>query len=432
MSVQAYDPLADQRTPEGPQFDVFLAGTVFLDIVFTGLAAMPAAGTEVWAEGMGSCPGGIANLAIATSRLGLRTSLAAAFGDDDYGDFCWRTLAEQESVDLSRSRRFEHWHSPVTVSMAVDRDRSMVTHGHPAPMSASEMIGSPPRSRAVIVALSAEEPLGESGDACSWAELAHRNGALIFADVGWDPSGAWSPALLDQLSACHAFMPNAVEAMAYTGADTPRDALYALADRVPLAVVTDGANGAMAIDSMTGEEAYVPAPRVTALDPTGAGDVFGAGIVLGTLCRWPLADRLAFAGLCAGLAVQQFGGSLAAPGWGDIADWWHEARAAAGQRGAYAASLARRYAFLDRLVPAVPIGAVRRAAATIARYADLEVAPPTSGTAPARPADSGGPQKQPGDTAPHDPRAVPGVAASPGASGEPEDPQPPRVPAQKE
>lgn len=322
---------------------------------------------------------GIANLAIATSRLGLRTSLAAAFGDDDYGDFCWRTLERQEAVDLSRSRRFEHWHSPVTVSMAVDRDRSMVTHGHPAPMTASEMIGSPPRSRAVIVSLSAEEPLGEPGSACNWAELAHREGSLIFADVGWDPSGVWSRSVLDQLECCHAFMPNATEAMAYTGAETPRDALYAIADKVPLAVVTDGPNGAMAIDSATGEEAFVPAPRVTALDPTGAGDVFGAGIVLGTLCHWPLADRLAFAGVCAALAVQQFGGSLAAPGWGDIADWWHEVRAAADHSGAYGSALARRYAFLDRLVPSVPVGAVRRAAATIARYADVGMGPAVPG-----------------------------------------------------
>ncbi|GAB2923807.1 PfkB family carbohydrate kinase [Nonomuraea fastidiosa] len=385
MSVQAYDPLAGERSPDAPQFDVFLAGTVFLDIIFTGLPAMPAAGTEIWAEGMGSCPGGIANLAIATSRLGLRTSLAAAFGDDDYGDFCWRTLEEQESVDLSRSRRFEHWHSPVTVSMAVHRDRSMVTHGHPAPMPANEMIGKPPRSRAVIATLSPDEPLGSPDAPCSWAELASRDGALIFADVGWDPSGAWSRSVLDQLEYCHAFMPNATEAMAYTGTETPRDALYAIADKVPLAVVTDGANGAMAIDSTTGEEAFVPAPRVTALDPTGAGDVFGAGLVLGTLCRWPLDDRLAFAELCAGLAVQQFGGSLAAPGWGDIADWWHEVREAAPHGGAYGSSLARRYAFLDRLVPTDPVGAVRRAAATIARYADVGMAPPASGQRPEAP-----------------------------------------------
>ncbi|GAA4917648.1 sugar/nucleoside kinase (ribokinase family) [Nonomuraea thailandensis] len=410
MSVQAYDPLAGERTPEGPQFDVFLAGTVFLDIIFTGLPAMPAAGTEIWAEGMGSCPGGIANLAIATSRLGLRTSLAAAFGDDDYGDFCWRTLEQQEAVDLSRSRRFEHWHSPVTVSMAVDRDRSMVTHGHPAPMTTSEMIGSPPRSRAVIVSLSAEEPLGEPGSACNWAELARREGSLVFADVGWDPSGTWSRSVLDQLDVCHAFMPNATEAMAYTGTETPRDALYAIADKVPLAVVTDGPNGALAIDSTTGEEAFVPAPRVTALDPTGAGDVFGAGIVLGTLSHWPLADRLAFAGVCAALAVQQFGGSLAAPGWGDIADWWHEVRAAADHSGAYGSALARRYAFLDRLVPSVPVGAVRRAAATIARYADVGMMPAVPG-------------KRADQTVTHP------AGESPSGDG---DPDAPRAPAQKE
>ncbi len=215
-----------------------------------------------------------------------------------------------------------------------------------------------------------EEPLG-GGDTGTWADLAHKDGALIFADVGWDPSETWSPTLLDQLAVCHAFMPNAVEAMAYTGTETPREALYEIADRVPLAVVTDGANGAMAIDSTTGEEAYVPALRVTALDPTGAGDVFGAGMVLGTLSGWPLADRLAFAGVCSALAVQQFGGSLAAPGWGDIADWWHDVRAAAGTSGAYIASLARRYAFLDKLVPTVPVGAVRRAAATMSRHADV-------------------------------------------------------------
>ena len=54
---------------------------------------------------------------------------------------------EQEGIDLARSRRFSDWHSPVTVSMSVDRDRSMVSHGHPSPLPASELIGTPPRSR---------------------------------------------------------------------------------------------------------------------------------------------------------------------------------------------------------------------------------------------------------------------------------------------
>ena len=104
---------------------------LFLDIVFTGMAAPPMTGHELWTEGMGSSPGGVANLAVASSRLGLTTSLAAAFGGDVYGDFCWSVLDEGEGIDLSPSRRYEGWHSPVTVSMCYDDDRAMVTHGHP-------------------------------------------------------------------------------------------------------------------------------------------------------------------------------------------------------------------------------------------------------------------------------------------------------------
>ena len=109
-------------------------------------------------------------------------------------------------------------------------------------------------------------------------------------------------------------MPNAAEAMSYTRTQTAQDALFALADRVPLAVVTNGNDGALAIDGSTGEEAAAPALRVNAIDPTGAGDVFDAAITLGTLAGWPLPHRLNFASLCSALAVQEFGGSLAAPG----------------------------------------------------------------------------------------------------------------------
>ncbi|WP_427891463.1 carbohydrate kinase family protein [Kribbella sp. GL6] len=369
MPDPTYDPLAGLRGPGTPDFDVFLWGAVFLDIIFTGLPDRPTGGTEVWAEGMGSSPGGIANLAIAASRLGLRTSLAAAFGDDDYADFCWRTLSEQEHVDLGKARRFEKWHSAVTMSVAYDGDRSMVTHGHPSPVPATEMIGQPPRTRAVIVDLSDIEPLGDPEQA-TWVDLARDDGAQVFADVGWDATGTWSPRVLDQLEHCNAFMPNDGEAMAYTRTESPQDALYALADRVPLVVVTSGAEGAMGIDALTGEEARVPALRVPALDPTGAGDVFGAGLVLGTLAGWALADRLAFAALCSALAVQQFGGSLAAPGWGDIADWWHDLRTT-DDRSSLTRSVRRRYEFLDDIVPSVPVSAVRRAVATIARNADV-------------------------------------------------------------
>ena len=344
--------MADTSTAEGstpsdaPDVDVLLAGMVFLDIVFTDLPRPPQPGHEVWAGGMGSSPGGVANLAMATARLDLRTSLVAAFSDDGYGHWCRDVLGRQERVDLSRSCTFPDWHSPVTVSMAYDGDRAMVTHGHDAPQSTTTMLGGdPPVPRAVITELGAD----------CWWEPSRAKGALVFADVGWDPTEAWDRAVLRRLTGCHAFTPNEVEAMAYTRTDSASGALSSLTDLVPLAVVTRGYLGAMAIDQTTGEQASVPALDVPALDPTGAGDVFAAALVFGTLEAWPLAERLRFAALASSLAVQQFGGGLAAPGWGDIADWWARTTSAAAAGSPTAVALAGSYAFLSR-APEEPRG----------------------------------------------------------------------------
>jgi sugar/nucleoside kinase (ribokinase family) len=343
-------------------YDLFVYGTVFFDVVFTGLASLPVRGTEVHASGMGSCPGGIANLAIAASRLGLRTSLAAAFGDDVYGDFCWSTLTEQEGVDLTYSRRFADWHSPVTVSMVVERDRAMLTHGHPAPVPASELPAKVPDARIGFAHLSAQPQ--------EWYKRAAGGGMLLFADTGWDQEEKWSPSLLDQLDDFHCFLPNSDEAMAYTRTDDPHDAVAALAQRVPVAVVTCGGQGVLAIDSTTGEQEWVPSLPVNALDPTGAGDVFGAGFALGTLRGWPLRQRLAFANLCAALSVQYVGGSLAAPGWGDIVDWLARTQAKAADGSTHAAELCATYGFIADVLPATGRISVRRARATIARDSD--------------------------------------------------------------
>ncbi|MFS4093867.1 carbohydrate kinase family protein [Streptomyces sp. AF1A] len=347
------------RTPGDPPWDVYLTGTVFLDIVFTGLDSAPVRGTETWARGMGSSPGGVANMATALARLGLKTALAAAFGDDHYGEYCWDALEQGEGIDLTASRVVPGWHSPVTVSMAYEGERTMVSHGHEPPPE-EPAPDCPPRARAAVASLT-------PGRRAPWIAEAARKGTRIFADVGWDDTGAWDLAGLPDLRYCEAFLPNAEEAKRYTGADCPRRAAHALTEHVPVAVVTLGPEGAYAVDRRTGEAAEVPAIAVAALDPTGAGDVFVAGFVTGSLAGWPLADRLAFAGLTAALSVQEFGGSLSAPGWSELAAWWRKVQSLPAPEQDPAAL--RRYAFLDTLLAPVEEGAEvwprRRAVPTI-------------------------------------------------------------------
>ena len=345
-----FDPLADERADTDPEFDVFLTGPVFFDIIFIGLESPPRTGTEVWASGMGASPGGVANLAVACSRLGLRTSLATAFGEDLYGDYTRQTLAIQEGVDLSMSHYVTGWHSPVTVSTVYHKDRTMVSHGH-LPGVMDRLVRMPPHTRASYIDLGQSRP--------DWVDAVVDDGGMIFADLGWDPSARWDLGRLrDSLQGCHAFSPNAMEAMSYTRTDTPEAAVQALSELVPLAVVTCGADGVIAHDRDADRTVHAPAIPVEAIDPTGAGDVFLAGLIVGSVAGWPLERSLLLANLGAALSVRHFGGALAAPGWGDIADWWSEV-------GSQDPDLAQRYDFLPGLLPDRDLGEERRAIATL-------------------------------------------------------------------
>src|SRR6266700_1658307 len=235
--------------------DVQLAGTIFLDLVFSGLTGQPRLGTEIRTAGLGSSPGGVANLAVALARLDLRVGLAAAFSTDLYGGYLWRTLGEQEGVDLSASRRVVGWATPVTVSLAYERERSMITYEEPPPLPVGQLLSSSLRARAFFTHV-------DDGQ-MPWLGRVRKAGTTVFADVGWD----------------------------------------------------------------TGERVTETAIPIEALDPTGAGDVFGAAIVVGTLEGWPLAERLRFANLCAGMSCRFFGGSLAAPCWNEVASWCRELEA---------------------------------------------------------------------------------------------------------
>ena len=306
--------------PTGKVVQVF--GTVFFDLVFSDLPSPPRPGTEVRTGNLGLSPGGSANIAVALARLGLSTRLSAPFAGDAFGHFIWGAL-RHEGVDLSSSPRYPSWTSPVTVSLAYKKERSLITYEEPSPEGVAQLLGKslggqPGGSQ---VADACYLPLG--GPERAWLEKARESFGIFFADVGWDEAERWSADLLDELSLVDVFLPNAAEAMAYSRTTSPLAAAEALARHVPLAVVKCGANGAVAAGEGLDGPVAVQALPVEAVDTTGAGDVFDAAFIYGTLAEWPVEQRLRFANLCAGESVRYPGGSLSAPCWRDLAAWWH-------------------------------------------------------------------------------------------------------------
>ena len=99
---------------------------------------------------------------------------------------------------------------------------------------------------------------------------------------------------------------NDEEVTALMQTDDLEAALTELSAKVPLLVVTRGANGALAIQS--GERAEVSAqPVATVVDTTGAGDTFTSGFLAGQLQGRGIADSLTMGAVCAAECIGHYG-----------------------------------------------------------------------------------------------------------------------------
>ncbi|KQS08106.1 hypothetical protein ASG04_13285 [Curtobacterium sp. Leaf183] len=249
---------------------LLFAGDVFCDLVFAGVTA-PEQGAEVYADAFTVTPGGVANRAVAAARAGAPTKLLSRLGDDVLGQHVYATLTAEPLLDTSLLTVVPGHQSSVSVALTGPEDRSFITYEeHLDALTVPEDLGP---VAATHVGIAAPLP--------AWVAELRATGTTVVGGVGWDHTGAWSGGVLDRLAEVDVFVPNHVEAMRYTRTDTALDAAKALAERVPLAVVTCGGDGVVAVDSANGTVVTAPTVRVDVVDPTGAGDVFVASFMAG-------------------------------------------------------------------------------------------------------------------------------------------------------
>ncbi len=99
---------------------------------------------------------------------------------------------------------------------------------------------------------------------------------------------------------------NENELEALTGKADFEAGLATLAGKLPVLVVTRGAQGAVALAG--GERAEVSAePVAKVVDTTGAGDLFAAGFLFGHVRGMPLAECLRLGSICAAEVISHYG-----------------------------------------------------------------------------------------------------------------------------
>lgn len=249
-------------------------------------------------------PGGVGrNIAENLARLGVRTSLITAFGDDAHG----RWLREEcvtdgidigDSVivdDVPGSRYLAISGADGDMALALNDMRALAAVT-PALLAASaELI-----SRAGVVIADTNLP----HETLRWL-TEHCTAPLIVDPV----SVAKSPRMLGLLRRVHALKLNALEAGVLLGrqVDSHDDAAAANAARelvgagVQRVFLTRGSAGVTAADER--EVVALPRPDVTVANVTGAGDAFTAGVAFATLAGADLRECAMAGSTMAGLAL---------------------------------------------------------------------------------------------------------------------------------
>lgn len=301
-----------------PGADLLFTGDIYCDLVMAGVD-VPEVGGEVLATGFAISPGGVANRAVAAARAGASTRLLSRLGDDPLGREMRTMLAEEANLDLSWVDTVLGRQTPVSVPLTSASNRSFVTYYED--LGQLRLPADPGVIGAVHVDVAQQLP--------SWVAALRAAGTLVVGGVGWDPTGTWCSSTLDRLSEVDVFVPNDAEATRYTRTGSARAAAEKLAESVSLAVVTRGADGVVAIDSVAGVVVDLPSVRVEVVDPTGAGDVFVAAFMAARVHEdWDLATQLRFAGLNASLSVTGLGGAVSAPRRADLLAYVAAARPA--------------------------------------------------------------------------------------------------------
>jgi fructokinase len=253
-------------------------------------------------------PGGAAaNVAVGLARLGVRSAFMGKVGDEAFGHVLVDTL-KREGVDVGAVRFDKRARTALAfVTLTAEGERDFLFYRHPS----ADMLFTP--EEVDVSAIGAAQifhfdsislaPAQSRQTALFAADEAARAGKLISYDVNlrlplWESEAEARKGIVDGLKRAAVVKLSDDELAFLTGGSSPelvRSQLWH--DGLRLVALSLGDRGCIAITER-GEMA-VPSIPVTAVDTTGAGDGFVAGLLSGIVTnRGILDDDEALAKLC--------------------------------------------------------------------------------------------------------------------------------------
>jgi len=273
---------------------------------------------------VGGCP---TNVSVGTRRLGLRSALLTAVGDDQVGDFVLHFL-ESEQVDVRWSpRKAGHRTSAVILSIQPP-DRFPLTFYRDNCADREITIADVDRAPVGDTSLLLLSGTGLSHEPSRSATLhaaavAKAGGARVLVDVDyradqWSGSETFATAIQRLLRSADLAVGTEEELAAATGARDVDAAAAALLQRgLDAVVLKRGANGSRVYEA-NGARTDVAPFAVDVLNVLGAGDAFASGFIYGVLQGWPLARAARTGNATGAIVVTRHGCANFMPRWPEV------------------------------------------------------------------------------------------------------------------
>jgi sugar/nucleoside kinase (ribokinase family) len=301
---------------------IAVAGTIVVDVPAYPVAGMPDRGGLEAVERIDLYVGGaVANTGMALSRLGVPAGAIGCVGKDPLGQIVVEELSgwaeglwirEDETRSTSATLVLVHPDGERTFISAVGANASLKQEHLPW----EELVEA--GTRAIHLGYALLLPGLDGAPMVRALKRARDLGLLVSLDVTWLPGASWEDALA-LLAHVDVFCPNLREAEAITGEANPARAADALLDAGvrEVVAVTLGEEGCY-LKPAGGSGEYIARQEASAVDTTGAGDVFVAGMLAAWYKGhdWTIAGRVA--NVAGATATTELGAAEGVRDWEEV------------------------------------------------------------------------------------------------------------------
>ena len=265
------------------------------------------------------------NQAVGCARLGANVSFIAKIGNDSFGDGAL-SLYRNEGIDTGHVLRTNDAPTGVgfiTVEASTGHNCIVLDPGANEWLTAEDVTAATSAlDAAAIVLTQLEIPV-----AAAEAAMMHGRAGGAITILNPAPARAVPASLLQNVDI---LTPNETEASVLAGhkgqtsSDPQQIARELIGQGVKTVIVTLGENGALIVNGSSSR--HIPAINVAAVDTTGAGDAFNAGLATALAFGAPLEEAVRFAVITGGLAVTKEGVIPGLPAHNEVAEYYHRER----------------------------------------------------------------------------------------------------------